>query len=1072
MKKSFLVFGILLIPAFLSAQAHSFKTISKNLPGTVVPGFSHITIGCSSPLKSSQVKILPFRQVPNLVPGRIRSGLNVITDIHGAPVYMERPVHPLKSALSSEEELFAFLEETREVTGIDNPQESFRIEELATDELGITHIMGIQQYRGIVIYGSQFGFHISSDKVRLTGRIRCIRGAVDTSPALLAGEAEAIAAADLRKETVCKDLSEKEKQILGYREPLTRLVIYETEQGEPVLAYDIEIRPNFLEVWKYFIHAETGEIIRKYNGTASDGPATANAYDLNGILRTIDTYLENGTYYLMNISENMFNASRGEGIILTLDANHSSTNNLNYREVTSQNNTWNMPAAVSAHYNATRTYEYLQTTFGRNSINGQGGNILSLVNVAEDDGSSMENAFWNGKAAFYGNGGTSFKSLAGALDVTAHELGHGVVSNTANLEYYGQSGAINETFADIFGSMVDREDWLIGEDITRPGFSPSGALRNMEDPHNRGREGDEYWQPRHVSEMYLGSGDNAGVHINNGIGNHAYYLFSTAVSKDKAEQVFYRALTRYLTTTSKFLDFRIAVIQSAKDLYGETSIEAAEAAEAFSKVGIYEEEPVEEQQDYNINPGQEYLLCYNTYRMDSNTLYQSFADGTGFVPLTKTPIKGKASVTDDGKFAVFVSTDHKIRLLDLTSRQESVIQEDPFWDNVVLSKDGKRLAAISNEIDTAVYVFDFDIQQWAKFNLYNPTTSHYGTNAGGVLFADAIEFDHSGQFLMYDAYNQLNSSAFEDIGYWDIGFIQVWDNRTSDFSDGTISKLFGSLPEKISVGNAVFSKNSANIIAFDYLDEASDEYAILGLDLESGDVGIIFENSILGFPSFSKDDRRLAFSAKTTSDDEVVGMISLASNKISSSGNASILVEDAKWPVFFSTGSRTLGLPPAANFSVDLKSGNAPLNVRFLDLSVNVPTAWEWSFPGGNPSSSTLQNPAITYPSEGIYPVSLKVTNSFGENTATKSSYITVSPSTGILDHSIGSVTFYPNPFSSHLTLSSSGDFCAGLFGLQGEKIWEWSDTERVNLSHLTKGIYILEIKTGNKVSRNKVVKQ
>jgi Zn-dependent metalloprotease len=82
----------------------------------------------------------------------------------------------------------------------------------------------------------------------------------------------------------------------------------------------------------------------------------------------------------------------------------------------------NNKAAVSAHYNATRAYEYFLQTHGHNSVNGRGGNIISFINVAEDDGSSMENAFWNGQAAFYGNGGQYFKPLAGALDVTAHEL--------------------------------------------------------------------------------------------------------------------------------------------------------------------------------------------------------------------------------------------------------------------------------------------------------------------------------------------------------------------------------------------------------------------------------------------------------------------------------------------------------------------------------------------------------------------------------------------------------------------------------------------------------------------------
>ncbi len=1073
MKKTAFVCWLLFLPVFLPGQAHPFKAIVKNSPVNVHPGISFRTIDGSHPLKRAQQNSVPYRPLSFQGLGIPDRKFMILTDGGQTPVFLERETPPLKSQLPAGERLYAFLEAAAELTGMENPREWITITDTGTDELGITHVKGFRHYRGIPLYGSQFTFHVSPDKERFTGRIPLLREQPDINPALTAGEALRLATEEVSRETVYKPLSEKEQQILDYREPRASLLLYRLpESGRPVLAWDIEIRPNFLESWRYFVDASSGEIIRKYNSTPSDGPQKATAYDLNGLLRTIDTYLENGVYYMMNTAESMFNAATGEGVIVTLDANHTSTNRLNYKEVTSPNNSWNSPAAVSAHYNATRTFQYLKNTFGRNSINGQGGNIISFVNVAEDDGSSMENAFWNGKAAFYGNGGSSFKPLAGALDVSAHELGHGVVSNTANLEYYGQSGAINETYADIFGSMVDRDDWKIGEDITRTSFSPSGALRDMQDPHNMGTQADDYWQPRHVSEMYLGSGDNGGVHINNGIGNHAYYLYATAVTKEKAEQVFYRALTRYLTMTSQFIDFRIAVIQSAKDLYGGNSSEAAEAAEAFDKVGIYQEEPVAEQQDYNVNPGQEFLLCYNTYWMDSNTLYQSSAEGTGFVPLSKTSFKGKPSVTDNGEFAVFVSGDNKIRLIDLTTRVESVIQEDPFWDNVALSKDGNHLAAISTVIDTAIYVYDFTLGEWAKFRLYNPTTSHSGTNAGGVLYADAIEFDHTGQYLMYDAYNELTSGTYEDISYWDIGFIRIWDNGSNDFGDGAITKLFGNLPEKVSVGNAVFSKNSADIIAFDYLDESTDEYAILGLNLESGDLDIIFENSILGFPSFSKNDNKIAFSAENNTDEEVVGVVNLASNKISPSGPASILIDDAKWPVFFATGTRTLGLPPVAQFSVDLKTGEAPLQVRFLDLSVNSPTEWLWNFAGGNPASSTLQHPQVTYPAEGTYEVTLTVTNDYGNNTATKKEYITVSKSTPAITTPLDEIRVFPNPFRDMLTISPAGRFQATLYDLEGMKLLEWTGSGQTDLSHLCGGVYILEIQSGNTISRNRIVKQ
>jgi Zn-dependent metalloprotease len=291
--------------------------------------------------------------------------------------------------------------------------------------------------------------------------------------------------------------------------------------------------------------------------------------------------------------------------------------------VTSTNNEWGLKAAVSAHYNAKITYDYFRTTFNRNSINGLGGNIISMVNVADEDGSSMANAFWNGQAIFYGNGGTKYEPLAGALDVAAHEIGHGVISNSANLEYIGQSGAMNESFADIFGSMVDRDDWLMGEDVVKASHFPSGALRNMSDPHNGGVKGNTYWQPAHMSEFVFGDQDNGGVHSNSGIINHAFYLFATAVGKDAAEKVFYRALTEYLTNTSQFIDLRIAVVQSASDLFESGSQEVISAGEAFDAVGIQEEDPIEVPNEYDVNPGEENLLIYNTDPAFTPTLYTS-----------------------------------------------------------------------------------------------------------------------------------------------------------------------------------------------------------------------------------------------------------------------------------------------------------------------------------------------------------------------------------------------------------------------------------------------------------------
>ncbi len=144
----------------------------------------------------------------------------------------------------------------------------------------------------------------------------------------------------------------------------------------------------------------------------------------------------------------------------------------------------------------------------------------------------MDNAFWSGTFIAYGDGAEAFDPLAEGLDVAAHEMSHGVIQHTVNLEYRNQSGALNESMADVFGVMVDRGDWRLGEDVVRSRqFFASGALRDMADPHNGVSQGRNGWQPAHMDEFrdLPLSADNGGVHLNSGIPNRACFLIAEAI---------------------------------------------------------------------------------------------------------------------------------------------------------------------------------------------------------------------------------------------------------------------------------------------------------------------------------------------------------------------------------------------------------------------------------------------------------------------------------------------------------------------------------------------------------------
>ena len=116
------------------------------------------------------------------------------------------------------------------------------------------------------------------------------------------------------------------------------------------------------------------------------------------------------------------------------------------------------------------------------------------------------------------------------------------------------------------------------------------------------------------------------------------------------------------------------------------------------------------------------------------------------------------------------------------------------WDNVAVSKDGKLLAGVSTDIDGAIWVMQISEGVWTKFNLYNPTYSQ-GVSAGNVNYADAIEFDHTGQYILYDAQNELTNASGTNITWWDLGVIRVWNKDQNDWGDGKVEKVFMALAE-------------------------------------------------------------------------------------------------------------------------------------------------------------------------------------------------------------------------------------------------------------------------------------
>ncbi|MFE9537240.1 M4 family metallopeptidase [Streptomyces sp. NPDC006691] len=221
--------------------------------------------------------------------------------------------------------------------------------------------------------------------------------------------------------------------------------------------------------------------------------------------------------------------------------------------------------AVDAHWAAGQVHDYFKNNFGRDSLDGHGMTVNSLVGVT-DYGQPYVNAFWDGQKMVYGTGDAEYRPLSAGLDVVGHEMTHGVIEHSAGLVYAGQSGAMNEAIADYFGNAIENnvngtptdspDSGLLGERLCRTKAPRDCALRDMGDG-------------RTTAKSFLGVGfgtDNGGVHLNSTIFSGALWNIRQDLGATVADRVVYKALTEYLTPIDGFTQGRAAVLAAAKDL--------------------------------------------------------------------------------------------------------------------------------------------------------------------------------------------------------------------------------------------------------------------------------------------------------------------------------------------------------------------------------------------------------------------------------------------------------------------------------------------------------------------------
>ncbi len=488
-------------------------------------------------------------------------------------------------------------------------------------------------YDGIKVQYVVYTLHSTEGKMQsLSGDIFPIND-VTTKPSLNAGTAFNYAIKHTGAQKYMWENAEYVKEN-AYQKPQGELVLVPIEQNDGsfklLLAYKFDIYAAQPLSREYvYVDALDGKvlltdaIIKHANNFYGDISGTHDhGSEENADISQTKLALVNGnaaTRYagsqvisttLVGSSYALRDSSRGSGVF-TYNLKKGTT--LKTTDFTDADNNWTAAefnnaafdnAALDAHWGVSSTYDYFKNNHNRNSYNNAGAALKSYVHYS----SAYENAYWSGSEMVYGDGASTFAPLT-SLDVTAHELGHGICEYSANLVYSRESGAINEGLSDIWGSVVEnafaptKQNFLIGEDITK--ISPY-YLRSMSNPKSGlSAQPDTYlgtnWKAATSSCTPTQSNDQCGVHYNSGVLNHFFYILTqgktgtndkgnsysvTGIGFAKSAKIIYRMEVSYLSSNSTYANVLTYAIQSAKDLYGADSPEAIATQNALYAVGL------------------------------------------------------------------------------------------------------------------------------------------------------------------------------------------------------------------------------------------------------------------------------------------------------------------------------------------------------------------------------------------------------------------------------------------------------------------------------------------------------
>ncbi|MGC9328488.1 MAG: M4 family metallopeptidase, partial [Candidatus Hinthialibacter sp.] len=734
-----------------------------------------------------------------------------------------------------------------------------------------THVILQQRYQDAPVWGAEIGVHFDEENNPYQ-----VAGVYAPTPSHIPASFEHEITQEQAIANAKKAIGNPSHDMLP---PSVQKMVYWDINRTPVMCWNVSLTPSYVQSWDIFISVADGSVVHRYNKTVS-ASRTASAADLAGVVRSFNCWEDQSAYYAIDATRPMFNPATESnlppqtaedfqklaGVIIGFDfrgGNPDDPNAQIYDIATNDINNWD-PTAVTLMYYYGLIDGYYRSTFNRNSIDNKGLRVMFFIHPQWEWGN--DNAYWSTQfnAMFFGDadqlGGGK---LPLGMDIIAHEYTHGVTNFEAGLIYETQSGALDEGFSDFFGCMVDREDWLLAEDIIPLGNNPGKiAMRDMSQPGNPQVTDQNPAVMAEYRNLPIDQ-DNGGVHINCGIPSYMMYLLAEggdyAISKEKTEQIIYQARNNYLTQRSQFIDFRRACESAARDLYGENSAEVQAVQKAADAIGLQEAAaPSSPSTPGQVVSGDEqiiFLLADPSAGVDyfrEDYYYQMVlnAGGENYSLAPRYVANTWPAVSGDGKWGLYVDALNDIYWTD--GYQEERWTDTGIVRTIAMSKNLRYIAFTTIDYAPYIYLIDTQMEQTVEIPLRIPLQSQYEEYVD-LYFADVMTFNFRGDYLIFDGVSDLKTAGGETVLSWGL-----YSLRLSDFS---CEMIMPAVPGE-QFGDPIFAHTDDSLLLADLV--VSDGRQAIGnivsLDFSQGKIGLLMENTgVLAKPSFRGDDQHILF---------------------------------------------------------------------------------------------------------------------------------------------------------------------------------------------------------------------